>query len=70
MRDHEGNRLDGRVLEVGAETVKIDFNHPLAGDDLHFKGEVVDIRTATEEELEHGHVHHDHHDCHGCNHCG
>lgn len=70
MRDNQGNRLDGIVLEVGDENVKLDFNHPLAGDTLFFKGAVVEVREATEEELEHGHVHHDHHDCHGCTHCG
>lgn len=70
MRDNQGNRLDGIVLEVGDENVKLDFNHPLAGDTLFFSGSVVEIREASEEELEHGHVHHEHHDCHGCSHCG
>ncbi|HQH41585.1 MAG TPA: peptidylprolyl isomerase, partial [Bacteroidales bacterium] len=37
--------------------VKMDFNHPLAGDDLYFTGKIVGIRDATQEELEHGHVH-------------
>jgi len=57
MMDQEGNRLNGTVTEVKPESVKMDFNHPLAGQDLYFKGEVVDIRDATEEELAHGHVH-------------
>jgi FKBP-type peptidyl-prolyl cis-trans isomerase SlyD len=35
----------------------MDFNHPLAGDDLFFKGKIVDVREATEEELTHGHIH-------------
>jgi FKBP-type peptidyl-prolyl cis-trans isomerase SlyD len=35
----------------------MDFNHPLAGQELHFTGSVVDVRMATQEELEHGHVH-------------
>ena len=69
MRDQQGNRLDGRVLEVADETVKLDFNHPMAGNDLFFKGQVVEIREASQEELEHGHVHHEHHDCNGCDHC-
>ncbi len=57
MQDNSGNRLNGVVLEVGDETVKMDFNHPLAGDTLYFKGEVSGIRNATSEELSHGHVH-------------
>jgi FKBP-type peptidyl-prolyl cis-trans isomerase SlyD len=57
MRDQEGNPLNGKVIEVGEEIVKMDFNHPLAGLDLHFKGEVLETREATEEEVSHGHVH-------------
>ena len=57
MADSEGNQLQGRVVEVSEETVKMDFNHPLAGKDLNFKGKVEKIREATEEELDHGHVH-------------
>lgn len=60
MVDNEGNRLYGTVLEISAEHVKMDFNHPLAGKDLHFKGEVLEVRDATEEELAHGHVHGEH----------
>ncbi len=70
MRDQQGNRLDGRVLEVADETVKLDFNHPMAGNSLFFTGEIMEVREATQEELEHGHVHHEHHDCSGCTHCG
>jgi FKBP-type peptidyl-prolyl cis-trans isomerase SlyD len=57
MMDQGGNRFNGRVLEVSPEQVKMDFNHPLAGKDLHFKGEVVDVREASQEEMEHGHIH-------------
>ncbi len=57
MQDNSGNRLNGIVLEVGDDVVKMDFNHPLAGDTLFFKGEVAGIREATKEELDHGHVH-------------
>ena len=56
---------DGRVVEIGDDTVKVDLNHPLAGEDLHFKGEVLSVRVATADELDHGHVHgeggHHHH---------
>lgn len=57
MVDNEGNHLQGTVEEVQADVVRMDFNHPLAGQDLHFKGEVLEVRSATEEELSHGHVH-------------
>lgn len=68
MQDKNGNMFNGRVLEVAPETVKMDFNHPLAGTDLHFKGEIVEVREATPEELEHKHVHEDgkEHDCENC----
>ncbi|HEX6929578.1 MAG TPA: peptidylprolyl isomerase [Gammaproteobacteria bacterium] len=45
------------VVEAGDDTVKVDGNHPLAGETLHFDVEVTDVRDATEEEKEHGHVH-------------
>ena len=45
------------VTAVDAETVTVDGNHPLAGQDLHFDVEVIDVRDATKEELEHGHAH-------------
>lgn len=45
------------VVEVNDDTVTVDGNHPLAGVNLSFDVEVVDVREATAEELEHGHVH-------------
>ncbi len=57
MQDQHGNPLQGMIVEIGNEAVTMDFNHPLAGKDLHFKGSVVDVREATEEEISHGHVH-------------
>jgi FKBP-type peptidyl-prolyl cis-trans isomerase SlyD len=57
MHDQDGNQLIGKVMEIASEHVTMDFNHPLAGFDLHFVGEVLDVRDATKEELEHGHVH-------------
>ena len=45
------------VTHVDADNVTVDGNHPLAGQTLHFAIEVADVRTASEEELEHGHVH-------------
>jgi FKBP-type peptidyl-prolyl cis-trans isomerase SlyD len=53
------------ITEVGAETVTLDGNHPLAGQTLHFDVEVREVREASKEELEHGHAHgpdgHHHH---------
>jgi len=57
MMDAEGRRLNGKVIAIEGDAVKMDFNHPMAGNDLFFKGEVTDIRSATEEELSHGHTH-------------
>ncbi len=57
MSDRDGNRLDGRVVAITGENVKMDFNHPLAGHQLHFSGEVLEVREATEEEISHGHAH-------------
>ncbi len=65
MMDNEGRRLNGKILEITDEVVKMDFNHPMAGENLHFKGEVTEVREATEEELAHGHVH-GNSDCESC----
>ena len=56
MRDQEGNQLLGTVMEIGDEQVKMNFNHPMAGVDLYFSGRVENVRDATAEEIEHGHV--------------
>lgn len=57
MQNEHGQPLNGLVLEVAENTVKMDFNHPLAGQGLFFTGEVVEVREASAEEIEHGHVH-------------
>ena len=51
MMSSDGQRLNGIVLEVNDENVKMDFNHPLAGEDLHFTGKVMEVREATDEEV-------------------
>ncbi|MAV51588.1 MAG: peptidylprolyl isomerase [Crocinitomicaceae bacterium] len=43
MSDDEGNEIVGMVVEVKADAVLVDFNHPLAGLDLHFEGVVVGV---------------------------
>ena len=45
------------IQKVGMSVVDIDLNHPMAGKDLHFDVEIVEVRDASAEELEHGHVH-------------
>lgn len=45
------------VTRVVGDMVTVDGNHPLAGENLHFDVEVVDVRAATAEEMSHGHVH-------------
>lgn len=57
LEDEEGQQHRGKVIGLGADTVKMDFNHPLAGFDLHFSGAVLEVRDAAAEELAHGHVH-------------
>lgn len=53
----EGDLIPFFVAEVTDEQVVIDFNHPLAGETLHFAIEIVNIREANAEELQHGHPH-------------
>ena len=57
MRDDQGNMMQGSVVSVGDDLVRMDFNHPMAGNVLHFKGNVIEVREATAEELSHGHAH-------------
>lgn len=45
------------IEEVKEESVKVNANHPLAGEVLHFNVSVEEVRVATAEELEHGHAH-------------
>lgn len=53
----EGGTQVVTVTEVGLESVTVDGNHPLAGVELNFSVEVMDVRNATTEEISHGHVH-------------
>lgn len=55
-----GNNQMFVITSVEKDKVQVDGNHPLAGQTLHFDVEVVEIRDATKEELEHGHVHGEH----------
>jgi len=51
MMDTEGRRMNGSVLEVKDDIVIMDFNHPLAGETLHFSGKVIDVHEPTAKEL-------------------
>lgn len=51
MMDSNGQRMNGSVLEVKEDVIIMDFNHPLAGETLHFSGEVLDVHEATAEEI-------------------
>jgi len=51
LQNEEGQRFNGRVLEVTSDKVKIDLNHPLAGRTLNFKGKILVNREPTSEEL-------------------
>jgi FKBP-type peptidyl-prolyl cis-trans isomerase SlyD len=57
LKDQNGQVVPAKVVSINEETVTMDVNHPLADQDLHFTGSVVEIREATKEEVEHGHVH-------------
>ena len=54
MMNSMGGVIPGVVLEVTADTVKMDLNHQMAGKTLHFTGEIVSVREATEKELTEG----------------
>lgn len=71
MLNSRGAVIPGLVLEVSEDSVRMDMNHPMAGKTLHFTGEVISVREATEKELTEG-LHGEYlHSC-GCGgcHCG
>lgn len=51
MMSSNGQRLNGLVVEVDDEIVTMDFNHPLAGEDLFFAGKVIGVREASDDEV-------------------
>jgi FKBP-type peptidyl-prolyl cis-trans isomerase SlyD len=53
----DGKPVPFVIKEVLDDDITIDFNHPLAGKNLNFDIELIDVRDATKEELEHGHIH-------------
>lgn len=57
MTNEDGERMHGQVVEVKDDVVIMNFNHPLAGKEMHFEGQIIAIRPATADEISHGHVH-------------
>lgn len=55
MMTADGYRINGVVLEVTDDKVKLDFNHPLAGKDVRFKGKIIAVRDPKPEELQPAH---------------
>jgi len=51
MMDTEGNPLNGVINEINDKSVRMDFNHPMAGLDLFFSGRIIEVRDATVEEI-------------------
>jgi FKBP-type peptidyl-prolyl cis-trans isomerase SlyD len=62
MKDETGRTFAAYVTDVRPDGVLLDFNHPLAGETLHFQVKISALRPATSEELDHGHVHDAQHD--------
>ncbi len=66
MSDHDGNRFMGMVKAINDDSITMDFNHPMAGETLHFTGKIVEVRPATDADMPH-------HSCGGgcsCDSCG
>lgn len=55
--DNDEDYMLFTIVEITDKEVTVDGNHPLAGKTLNFNATVTDVRAATKEELEHGHVH-------------
>lgn len=54
MLNTTGQVVQGTILELKEDAVRMDFNHPMAGKTLHFKGKVISVRDASEKELQEG----------------
>jgi FKBP-type peptidyl-prolyl cis-trans isomerase SlyD len=53
----DGHAVMVTIANIEGDTITVDGNHPLAGVQLNFVVKIMDVREATQEELEHGHVH-------------
>lgn len=54
LRNQNGEIINARIDSIKQDSIHLDFNHPLAGKDLHFDVKVVDVREATADELSQG----------------
>ncbi|MFN0056859.1 MAG: peptidylprolyl isomerase [Planctomycetota bacterium] len=65
VEDEEGEESNAWISAVDEDEVKLNFNHPLAGEELNFAIQILEVRAATREEIAHGHAHgaggHHHH---------
>ena len=52
MMTAEGFRVEGKVIEIGPENIKMDFNHPFAGLTVRYEGVIDNVREATPEEIQ------------------
>lgn len=59
-RNDDGSEQVFTVMKIKGDTVHLDGNHPLAGKDLRFSLKVTSVRTASQEEIDHRHVHGEH----------
>ena len=57
LTNQDGQPMSGVVQKISEDKVTMDFNHQLAGKELHFSGSIASLRAASEEEISHGHVH-------------
>lgn len=57
VQDEKGRIQMARIEQVASDSVRLNFNHPLAGKTLNFSVQIAAMRPASDEELEHGHVH-------------
>ena len=57
VQDQKGRIQLARIEQVAKDSVRLDFNHPLAGKTLHFSVKIAAMRPASDDELSHGHVH-------------
>ena len=62
VQNQDGTQMHATIDEITDSIIRLDFNHPLAGKELTFDIQITSLRQATDEELDHGHVHGEDHD--------